>query len=222
MTLLSLGDCNTLGISTYKYNAYPEKFANSLGMKSVNCGYTMSTTREGKNLFFHYFNSTISIITIQYGLVDSWQTFKYSPYVLYYPDNFLRKIARKVIKKYKKICKYLGLNKIFGTASVVPINEYISNLRTIIENAPNTYIILIDTIPNKDKIRNSEIKKYNLALDTLAKDYPSCARLYIYDIFEKNYETFYADDTHMNNVGYEYIKNKLLDVYFQKQHTDFA
>jgi len=27
------------------------------------------------------------IILVQYGLVKSWKTFKYSPYIFYYPEN---------------------------------------------------------------------------------------------------------------------------------------
>ncbi|KIM04177.1 MAG: hypothetical protein KU29_10775 [Sulfurovum sp. FS06-10] len=179
----------------------------------MNCGYTMSTTREGKNFFRKHFQSDISIITIQFGLVDSWKTFKYAPYVLYYPDSFLRKIARKLVKKYKKISKLLGLHRWLGTASVVSLDEYIANIKFIIEQAKNQCIILVDTPPHKEVYRNTEIQRYNNALDVLANSYSHCTRLHIYNTFKQNFEIFYADNTHMNDSGHEYIKNELITHY---------
>ncbi len=103
--ILALGDCNTLGVKYLKENAYPEMFAKALEKTVENCGFTMSTTHEMLYFFENFKEQEKEIVLIQYGLVDSWKTFKYAPYVLYYPDNKIRKIFRKIVKKYKKIAK---------------------------------------------------------------------------------------------------------------------
>ena len=127
--ILALGDCNTLGIKNLKENAYPEMFAKALGKTVYNCGFTMSTTYEMLNFFEDYKEKGKEIILIQYGLVDSWKTFKYAPYVLYYPDNFMRKIFRKIVKKYKKTAKKTGLNRLLGVSNVVDLDTYEKNLK---------------------------------------------------------------------------------------------
>ncbi|MDD3342491.1 MAG: GDSL-type esterase/lipase family protein [Sulfurospirillaceae bacterium] len=212
-TILSLGDCNTLGINENHQNAYPEKFAQAINHPCLNCGYTMSTTREGKHFFNAFNHPNVSIITIQYGLVDSWSTFKYSPYVLYYPETFGRKIGRKIVKKYKKICKSLGLNSLFGTKKVVPLEEYIANIEAIIQASTATMIILIDTIPNKETYRNESIQHYNQALSQLAMRYKHCYKLDIYETFSKKMELLYSDDTHMNDLGHQLVTQKLVELY---------
>ena len=104
--ILALGDCNTLGIQHLKDNSYPERFANTIGQTINNCGFTMSTTNEMLHFFRDFKKEDTEIILIQYGLVDSWKTFKYAPYILYYPDNRWRKLLRKIVKKYKKIVNF--------------------------------------------------------------------------------------------------------------------
>ena len=76
MKILFLGDCNTLGTPEIKGNAYPEQLKMHLNIEVINCGHTMSTTREGLEYFKEKFNTEIDILCIQYGLVDSWLTFK--------------------------------------------------------------------------------------------------------------------------------------------------
>ncbi|MBE0491400.1 MAG: SGNH/GDSL hydrolase family protein [Sulfurospirillum sp.] len=213
-TLLSLGDCNTLGIHENYKNAYPEKFANMINHKCINCGFTMSTCKEGLNFFNDTFNDQTQVLTIQYGLVDSWNTFKYSPYILYYPDNFLRKILRKIIKKYKKICRKWYLHKFFGEKNVISKNEYYNNISSILMQCKNQRIILIDTVPNLDTTRNNNIKIYNKILDDIALKYPNCRRLYLYDYFLNNTKKLYlADGTHINNLGHNYIAEQLKELY---------
>jgi lysophospholipase L1-like esterase len=208
--MLSLGDCNTLGIKDSINNAYPEQIEKYSDFIVTNCGFTMSTTKEGIKFFDEFNDKYTSSITIQYGLVDSWKTFKYSPYILYYPDNIMRKISRKLIKKYKKISKKLGLNDLFGVKSVVCKDEYLENLLYIIKNSRNKKIFLIDTIPNKDLSRNNEIKEYNSILEKLSLRYSNCFYISIYDYFYKNMDSLYIDETHMNNLGHKYIAEKIL------------
>ncbi len=212
MNILALGDCNTLGDIHYENNSFPERFANKINAHVKNCGYTMATTRE--MICFAKKNITIAdIVLIQYGLVDSWLTFKYSPYVLYYPDNSLRKIARKIVKKYKKIARKIGLNKLIGARNVVPIDEYKNNIKTLVADNPDKIFILIDTVPNNHLNRNENIKKYNNILKEITKDHANCYYLDIYEIFIKNLDNYYMDATHINGIGYEVITNRLLELY---------
>ncbi len=212
--ILSLGDCNTLGIKECEGNAYPERFARLLGAEVCNCGFTMSTLREAKYFFRDFYDADTKIVTIQFGLVDSWETFIYSPYVLYYPDNPLRKIARKVVKKYKKICRRIGLNDRFGTAPVVRPDDFSRRLTEIVAACrPDTRILLIETVPNLDECRNQAIQKYNAMLKTVAASYPRCRLLEVYDYFSDRKDTLYADSTHINSAGHEYIAQELFELY---------
>jgi len=211
--ILALGDCNLLGDTKYQQNAYPERFAKLIGKRVYNAGYTMSTTREMLYFFEEYFSNECNIVLIQYGLVDSWKTFRYAPYVLYYPDNPFRKIARKIVKKYKKLARKYGLNRLFGTKYVVSPKEYKANIEKVIQKASDCMVILIDAIPNKQQFRNKEIIYYNEILSNIAKQYENCFKLDIYDDFLDNMEHFYLDDTHMNDKGYQFVTNKLFALY---------
>jgi len=213
MKILALGDCNTLGINELKNDSYPERFGMKYNFDVINCGYTMTTTNEAKYFFDKYFDDSVDIVFIQYGVVDSWKTFKYSPYVLYYPDNFLRKIARKIIKKYKKISKNIGLNKILGTKNVVSPNNYKRNLQYIISKLKNKKVFLLDTVPNRELERNPNIKQSNKIFDELSLENKNCFRVKFYDEFEKNLDNYYLDNTHINGLGYELISEELGKVY---------
>lgn len=219
--ILALGDCNTLGAGEFKYQSYPERFAKYINASIKNCGYTMSTTRE--MLYFAKENiEDADIVFIQYGLVDSWKTFKYSPYVLYYPDNIMRKYYRKLVKKYKKICKTIGLNRIFGTENVVPDREYRDNIESLIREYPNKLFILIDTIPNKALWRNKEIIRYNKILEDISIENENTFYLKIYNFFLENFDVYYLDKTHINERGYEFILSQLVKVYENINKNKFS
>lgn len=79
--IFSIGDCNTQGINELKFNSYPERLGKRIDAKIFNYGYTMSTTIEGNAFFDRFYEDDMDIVTIQFGLVDSWKTFKYSPYI---------------------------------------------------------------------------------------------------------------------------------------------
>lgn len=209
--ILSVGDCNTEGIDNLKFNSYPERLASILDLQVINCGYTMTTTREGLLLFNKNYDEDVDIVTIQFGLVDSWKTFKYSPYVLYYPDNIFRKISRKIVKKIKKIAKTIKLNDLLGLKNVVDIHEYENNIKDMIEKIDkNKKILLIETIPNKELYRNNEILKYNNILKKLSENYNNCIYVDIYKDFINNFDQWYYDSTHINSIGYDFISNKIL------------
>lgn len=206
---LFLGDCNTLGTPAIEGQAYPEVLEDLIGIKTLNCGHTMSTIREGSAYFRDFYDSTTTLVCIQYGLVDSWHTFKYSPYALYYPDSPKRKFARKLIKKYKKWTKKLGLNRLLGTRNVVPIEEYEARITAIIKAMALRPVILIETIPNKDTSRNPEIQRYNCALAKLAKKHDNCHLLSLYDDFHSEQKDLYCDPTHLSFEGHQYVAKKL-------------
>lgn len=194
-----------------KHNSYPERIGNSLDLQVINCGYTMTTTREGLRLFNKYYDNDVDIVTIQFGLVDSWKTIKYSPYVLYYPNTFIRKISRKILKKLKKIAKSIKLNNLVGLENVVSIIEYENNIKNIIERInKSSKILLIETIPNKDLFRNDEIIKYNFSLKKLSEKYDNCLYVDIYEDFIDNFDTWYYDNTYINSLGYDFISSKII------------
>ena len=206
--IVAVGDCNTLGAKHLEYNSYPEIVADRLGAQIINLGHTMATSREGVHLLSNQLAGAECVV-IQFGLVDSYKTFKYAPYVLYYPDNIIRKQLRSFTKKYKKICKKIGLNRRIGETNVVQLDEYECNMRKMIEMALPRMILLLDTIPNLQLHRNQEIQRYNKCLDRICQDYQQCIKVDLYDVFLNNLDTFYMDATHANETGYAYIAGRL-------------
>jgi len=202
--ITAVGDCNTLGASELEYNSYPERIGAQLGADIVNLGHTMATSREGVLKLQNLLGEADCVI-IQFGLVDSYSTFRYSPYVLYYPDNPLRKQLRSLTKKFKKTCRRLGLNRLLGEVNVVDSGEYESNLRKMVEIAQPRLTMLLETIPNHQRQRNTEIQRYNSILDDICADYDNCFKVELYTYFEHNMDLFYQDLTHCNSAGYEYI-----------------
>ena len=200
----AVGDCNTLGANALEYKSYPERIGERLGVEVVNLGHTMATTREGV-LKLRDLVGEADCVIIQFGLVDSYRTFRYSPYVLYYPDNPLRKQLRSLTKKFKKTCRRLGLNGLLGEVNVVDSGEYESNLRKMVEIAQPRLTLLLETIPNHQLERNSEIQRYNSILDAICADYDNCYKVDLYTHFKNNMDQFYQDLTHCNSAGCEYI-----------------
>ena len=202
--LTALGDCNTLGAKLLEGNSYPERIADRIGAKVTNLGYTMATTREGLNLLLDFSGETDCLL-IQFGLADSYTTFQYSPYVLYYPDTVLRRPMRSLVKKFKKICRRSGLNTFLGEKNVVCLEEYEMNIRQMIEMSAAKTIFLLETIPHMEISRNSNIERYNGVLDTISQDYDRCFKIDLYDIFASSTEQYYQDSTHCSDAGYDCI-----------------
>lgn len=206
--ILSIGDCNTLGVGDCEYDAYPERLGRLLDLPVTNCGVTMATTREGRRIWEDHEDEPIDVVTIQFGLVDSWKTIRHAPYVLYYPDNPLRKLGRKLAKKYKKLSRRLGLRRLLGEDNLVSLEEYTRNIEAIV-SAVRVPCILIDTLPNHQVERNPEIERYNAALDRICAGRPHCARLRVYDYFLDHMDTHYVDETHINARGHQKIAEDL-------------
>lgn len=208
--ILALGDCNTLGVGRLEKNSYPERLAKVLDLEVINCGYTMATTREGLSLLQRNINTNCVLLLIQFGLVDSYPTFKYAPYIRYYPDNPLRKQLRSIVKKIKKLSRKHGLNKRFGEKNVTHEKAYSANILQMLQVAGQTTTLLIDTIPNKQPGRNKHIQHYNELLTILASQYPHCIKINLFEDFMRNINNFYIDETHCNSTGYDFITEKIL------------
>lgn len=208
--ILALGDCNTLGIGTLRYNGYPERTARKLGLGVTNLAYTMATTREGLFLFRENMDDNTGLILIQFGLVDSYLTFRYAPYVLYYPDNPVRKQWRSIVKKYKKLCRRWGFNRVFGTREVVGPREYEQNLSVLVSRAENTQVLLVETIPHKQRQRNENIQRYNGIMKRVASRYGHVKVVELFDLFLSRLDTFYLDETHCNSRGHDFITDRIM------------
>ncbi len=211
--ILAIGDCNTLGAKELKGNSYPERVADKIGSEVINLGHTMATTREGLGLLRDCLRQDCMVdadcIFIQFGLADSSKTLRYSPYVLYYPENWCRKVLRALTKKFKKTCRKAGMNVLLGESNTVPIEEYEENLRKMVELSQPRTVFLVDTIPTNNQDRNGELVRYNKVLDKVCGDYETCIKIDLYEIFEKESHQFYMDRIHCSNAGYECIAAKI-------------
>jgi hypothetical protein len=214
--IAAVGDCNTLGADLLEGNSYPERIGRRIGARVTNLGHTMATTREGVLLLRDFLaDSECDCLLIQFGLADSYTTFKFSPYVLYYPDTVLRRPLRSLVKKFKKICRKTGFNSLLGQKNVVCMEEYERNIRSMVEMALPRSVFLIDTIPNKEVERNSAIQQYNCILDAVSDEYDRCFKVDLYDDFSGQFQRFYQDNTHCSAEGYEYITNTIYDTFMQ-------
>jgi len=167
--LLSLGDCNTLGILENEGNAYPERVSKHLGIVCTNRGLTMASSYELVDLFI------------------------------------LRKIARKVVKKYKKVARSTGMHTRFGDKYVVDEKRYFDNLRLMIETV-DTPFILIETTPTDEPTRNKHIKRYNYLMEMLSKEYAHTYFVRCFDLLSKDMETYIMDDgVHLTSEGHQRI-----------------
>ncbi len=207
--ICAVGDCNTLGSGNLRGNSYPERIGKKLGAGVTNLGYTMATSREGKFLL-RDFTGTSDCLFIQFGLADCYTTCKYSPYVLYYPDNIIRKPLRSIVKKMKKTCRRARLFSRLGTKNVVSPEEYESNIRSMVIQVLSNPVFLLDTLPHHEQWRNPHIQKYNQVLTRISRDYDQCFKIDLYDIFVEKLNNYYLDATHCNDAGYEQIAEAIL------------
>ncbi len=209
--LLAVGDCITRGVEQCEGRSYPELVAERLGCRVTNQGFTMSTSREGIHLLQDSLADDHDCVIIQFGVADSHVTFRFAPYIPYYPDRPARKIVRNMVKKYKKLTKRYGLNKRFGEARVVPENEYRANYLSMLERCGDRLVILPETIPQKETFRNPGIKRYNRILEEISKARPTSVLVRVYDEFIDNMASCYLDKGHPNEAGYELLCARVLD-----------
>lgn len=208
--LLFLGDCNTCGTKQLSGKVYADIVSESLSKTHINCGQTMSTTREALRFFDDHMSEDVSAVFIQYGLVDSWQTIKAAPYVLYYPDTRLRRFCRRWVKKWKKYGRKLGIGRLFGMQHQVPIMEYISNIETIIKRA-RCPVFLIETAPNHDSSRNPAIGEYNQALARIAESHADTTCIKCFNDFSQQMTNYYQDPTHFSPAGHACLAENIIE-----------
>lgn len=207
---VALGDCVTLGAPLQQNHAYPERVAAAMGWQVTNYGHTMSSTREGLQYFKKEDVQSADILSIQYGIVDSWQTFNGAPFVLYYPDTKWRKFLRKIVKKIKKYGRKFNFHALFGTRNVVPVEEYIANIQYMIQHSQAKYILLPEIYPNQDLSREPRILAYNQALAKLHDG----QRVFVikhFDLLKAHLNSDYYDDpTHLSGKGHQAVADNIL------------
>ena len=113
------------------------------------------------------------LVLINFGLVDAWVTSLPGFYLSYYPDNFAKRWARKVLKWVKRRLKSPLLRSLAPLGEVVPIDEYERRMRRMIAVAragnPDVKIVLWGTVPVPgDEPRTANIVRYNERLREIA------------------------------------------------------
>lgn len=208
---IAYGDCNTEGVKGYHERVWPEMVAEHLSLALTNCGHTMSTTRE----MLHYAEAfpprNYQLAFIQYGLVDSWLTFRGAPYVLYYPDSPRRRLARKLVKKLKKWARRFHLQERWGGVEQVPLEEYLGNIEQVLRSAPDTVFVLVATPPNLDEPRNPRIERYNQGLQQLAGQEPNAVLADAYQpLWQQKMNTLMDDGTHLTVEGHRLVADVVI------------
>lgn len=210
---IAYGDCNTEGVKGYHEPVWPEMVADHMGLTLTNCGHTMSTTRELLRYVEAFPPQDYQLAFIQYGLVDSWLTFRGAPYVLYYPDNPRRKLARKLVKKLKKWARRFHLQDRWGAVEQVPLAEYLGNIEQVVRSAPDTRFVLVATPPNLDEPRNPRIERYNAGLRQVAAQEPNAVVADAYQLlWQQKAQTLMGDGTHLTRAGHRLVADSVISV----------
>jgi hypothetical protein len=210
---IAYGDCNTEGLKNQRAKPWPEMVAEDAGLALTNCGHTMCTTRELRHYAADFPPGGFQLAFIQYGLVDSWLTFRGAPYVLYYPDSPGRKFARKLVKKLKNWGRRFHLHQRLGEMEQVPLDEYLANITAVVRSAPHTRFVLVATPLNLDEPRNPRIRRYNQALQALAESEPNADFADATPALWKDRKlTMMADGTHLTEAGHRILADAVLRV----------
>ncbi|TGN38602.1 SGNH/GDSL hydrolase family protein [Marinobacter confluentis] len=209
---IAYGDCNTEGLKGYREKLWPEMVAEQAGLALTNCGHTMCTTRELRHYAADFPPGNFQLAFIQYGLVDSWVTFRGAPYVLYYPDSPGRKIARKLVKKLKKWARKFRLQQRLGEREQVPLDKYLATIAAVVRSAPQTRFVLVATPFNLDEPRNPRIRRYNQALESLAGREPNAVFADASErLWESRKRTMMADGTHLAADGHRIMAEAVIN-----------
>ena len=120
--MLAVGDCNTYGIHDPPIgNTILDKFCERLEDDgtppfSQNLGCGMATSREGVQRM-RLDAKPADAMLINFGLVDTWITSIPKVYVPYYPDSWLRKRLRKLLKFVKRRLRSRQLRRVYPDRS---------------------------------------------------------------------------------------------------------
>jgi len=177
--ILAIGDCNTSGTGRPSpENCVPSRLAGRLADAGYPCsvqnlGYRMSTTREGL-VRTERDAEPADIVLINFGLVDAWITSIPKIYVPYYPDNLVRKQARKLLKWTKRRLRSPLARRFVPIGTVVPQEEYVRNLCEMVDIVgawqPRPTVLFWGTaltVGNPE--RSASIREYNVRMQALAE-----------------------------------------------------
>ena len=177
----------------------------------------MATTREGVELMRRDAKPA-EVVLINFGLVDTWVTSIPRIYVPYYPDSYLRKNLRKLLKSVKRRLRSPWLRRFVPRGQVVPIDEYAQNISAMISIArdqnPEATILLWGSPPvQNDPARNANLEQYNRRLELIAAETNSLFVATTTLVNQFSDEEAYLDAVHLNDVATEAIAIQLAAVY---------
>ena len=221
MEVLVIGDCNSSGLEGRNENVANNladilTHRNGAPIRIHNLGHTMSTSREGLNRV-RAFNGRADVLILNFGLVDAWVTTFPKLYISYFPDNPIKKYARKYLKSIKKKLRYSKVKFNFPIGHVVPPDEYKKNIETIIRTVtsrdPMCRVILWGTAPTlKDLERDQNTRQYDKILKEISKD----LQTYFVDtrvLLEPfDYQEIYYDPVHLNVKGQIIIAQAMAEI----------
>lgn len=225
--MLAVGDCNTWGITNPPIgNTILDKFCRHLEAdgcltSSQNLGYGMATSREGVPLVRRKAKPA-DVVLINFGLVDTWVTSIPKIYIPYYPDSFLRKRLRKLLKFVKRRLRSPWLRRFVPAGHVVPIEEYAENIRAMISlvrtQKPDAAVLLWGSPPvQNDPARNANLEHYNKRLDRIARETDSLFISTANLVNKLSSDDAYLDAVHLNESATEAIAAQLAVVYQAQQ-----
>ena len=224
---LAVGDCNTWGIIDPPIgNTILDKFCQQLECDGYdtarqNLGFGMGTTREGVQLMRRDAKAA-DVVLINFGLVDTWVTSIPRIYIRYYPDSFVRKRSRKLLKFIKRRLRSPLVRRFVPIGPVVPEEEYRQNVCEMVsiarENNPQSTVLLWGSPPvQHDQARNANLKRYNRLLHEVAARtnslYVDTTRI----VGRLPADSAYLDDVHLNEAATEAIADQLAVAYRASQ-----
>jgi len=133
--------------------------------------------------------------------------------VLYYPDNPARKLMRKVVKKYKKICRSMKLTNLLGVKHMVPPAEYEANLvrmTQLLRASGVPVIYLVESPPHVDESRNIYLRQYNQIMANIARSQSHCRLIQCFDCLYEDLAGNLLDGTHLSDAGHTLISDRLI------------
>jgi len=220
LRILAVGDCNTCGTGRpTPDNCVPAQLARRLQASGQACsvqnlGYRMSTTREGL-VRMQRDAEPADVVLVNFGLVDAWITSIPRIYIPYYPDNFVRKQLRKLLKSTKRRLRSPLARRFVPSGTVVPEAEYTANLERIISIAQQwdgATILLWGTAPSLEAHRAPSIHEYNAQMHALAQrmDIPYIDTTSLIEGLSA--EDTYQDDTHLAGPAVDRIAERMAGV----------
>lgn len=228
LELLAIGDCNTGGTREHgSHFNVPKQLSEKLQRKDVhtelhNYGTTMSTCREGVRMSEDH-QQAADYLLLNFGLVDAWITSIPQVYISYYPDNKLKKIARKLLKSLKKRLRGPAKKGWVRSGFVIEPEEYKLKMQAIIDRQqaqnPKLNVILWGSAPTDNEERNSWLARYDGYLREIAGDqhhFLDTAKLINHAIAEgAERDELYDDSVHLSAQGASLIATAMKDIILQ-------